>query len=115
MTTFRHILVAVKNPQAKSAAAVEKAAQLARATGATLELFHGIADSVYVDTLGVTNANVGELESTSRRRQLQLLESIAQRLRRRGIEVQTSVEWDYPVYEAIIRRAAATRADLLVA
>lgn len=115
MTTFRRILVAVKNPQAKSAAAVEKAAQLARATGATLELFHGIADSVYVDTLGVTDANVGELESRSKRRQLQLLESIARRFRRRGIEVQTSVEWDYPVYEAIIRRAAATRADLIVA
>lgn len=29
--------------------------------------------------------------------------------------MQSTAEWDYPVYEAIVRRAAANRADLIVA
>jgi universal stress protein E len=29
--------------------------------------------------------------------------------------VRSTAEWDYPVYEAIVRRAAVTRADLIVA
>jgi universal stress protein E len=43
------------------------------------------------------------------------LERMAARLRRRGIRVSVAVEWDYPVYEAIVRRAERIHADLIVA
>jgi hypothetical protein len=42
MRNIRRILVAVKDPKSKSLSAMVKAAQLARAWGAELELFHGV-------------------------------------------------------------------------
>ena len=115
MRPIRRILVAVKDPSTRSLPALRKAAQLARATGAELELFHGIADVIYIDALQIAKQSVGEFESKSRREVLQRLESIAAPLRQQGLKVQSTAEWDYPVYEAIVRRAAANRADLIVA
>ena len=51
MHSIRRILVAVKDPTAKSQPAVMKAAQLARALGAELELFHSISTPFYVEHL----------------------------------------------------------------
>jgi universal stress protein E len=115
MRPIRRILVAVKDPKARSLPAVKKAAQLAHATGAVLELFHGIADAIYIDGLGMDKQSAREWESTSRSQYLRRLEFIAAPLRRQGLEVHSSAEWDYPIYEAIVRRAAAIRADLIVA
>jgi universal stress protein E len=115
MRPIRRILVAVKDPRARSLPAVKKAAQLAHATGAAVELFHSIADAIYIDALGMAKQSVGEFESKSRRQYLKRLESIAAPLRRQGLKVHSTAEWDYPIYEAIVRRAAATRADLIVA
>jgi universal stress protein E len=115
MRQIRRILVAVKDPRTRTLPAVKKAAQLAHATGAELELFHGIADTIYVDALQMTKQSLGEFQSRSRRQVLQRLESIAAPLRRQGLSVHSTTEWDYPAYEAILRRAAATSADLIVA
>ncbi len=115
MHPIRRILVAVKDPKARSLPAVRKAAQLARATGAALELFHAIADAVYIDAVGFAGQNVDEVEASSRRRCLERLEVIAAPLRRQGLKVRTAAVWDYPIYEAIVRRAEAIRADLIVA
>ena len=115
MRPIRRILVAVKDPKAKSLPAVAKAAQLARATGAALELFHAISDAVFIDALGVANRSLGEVEARSTVRYLGQLESVAAPLRRRGIKVSTRANWDYPNYEAIVRRAATIKADLIVA
>jgi universal stress protein E len=115
MRPTRRILVAVKHPRARSLPAVKKAAQLAHATGATLELFHSIADVIQIDALEMAKQSVGEFEAKSRRKILKRLDSIAAPLRRQGIKVHSTAEWDYPIYEAIVRRAAATRADLIVA
>ena len=59
MRPIRRILVAVKDPSSRSLPALRKAAQLARATGAELELFHGIADVIYIDALQITKQSVG--------------------------------------------------------
>ena len=48
MQAIRRILVAIKDPQARSLPAVAKAAQLARALGAEMELFHAIDAPLYV-------------------------------------------------------------------
>jgi universal stress protein E len=115
MRSIRRILVAVKDPRGRTLRAVSKAAQLARATGAYLELFHALSDVIYMDALQMAQQNVSEFKSRSRREVLQRLESIAAPLRRQGLSVQTSAEWDYPIYEAIVRRAIETKADLIVA
>jgi nucleotide-binding universal stress UspA family protein len=49
MRLIRRIVVAVKDPAVKTSPAVRKAAQLARAFGAHLELFHAISAPLYVD------------------------------------------------------------------
>ena len=51
MKPILRILVAVKNPAARSLPAVNKAAQIAKGLGAQLTLFHDIATPLYAETL----------------------------------------------------------------
>ena len=115
MARIRRILVAVKDTSARSLPAVTKAAQLARATGAELELFHAIAEPIYVDALTLAGQSVRQLERTWKQAHLKRLERVAAKLRAAGTKVETSVEWDFPVFEAVLRRAARSKADLIVA
>jgi universal stress protein E len=39
---------------------------------------------------------------------------MAEPLRRKGLKVNTSAVWDYPPYEAVVRRALGIKADLIV-
>ena len=48
---------------------------------------------------------------TARREQL---EKLAARMRKHGIDVDVAADWDFPPYEAIIRKAQRISADLLV-
>jgi universal stress protein E len=114
MRPIRRILVAVKDPTAKSLPAVMKGAQLARAFGAHLELFHGISTPLYVDTYPYIAA-VPQIERRIRDDLTKKLETIASNLREQGLQVSVSVTWDFPVYEAIVRRARREKADLIVA
>jgi universal stress protein E len=114
MRPIRRILVAVKDPSAKSLPAVMKGAQLARAFGAHLELFHGISAPLYVDAYSYT-ASVPQIERKTREDFVKRLEAIAAKLRQEGLQVSVSATWDFPVYEAIVRRAVRDKADLIVA
>jgi len=112
---IERVLVAVKDPGAAVLPAVVKATQLAGALGAELELFHAIDEAVYVDMLGTNTEAVQQLESEQRRDCLQRLERIAARIRLHTPRVSVAAEWDYPSYAAIVRRAIASGADLIVA
>jgi len=112
--SIRRILVAVKNPRLKSSPAVAKAVQLARALGAQLELFHAIATPLYVDAYFTPSGTLKNYERATRKQRLKELESLAERVRGSGIKVTIAADWDYPVYEAVLRRASRTRADLIV-
>jgi universal stress protein E len=114
MVAFHRILAAVKL-DGKPMPAVLKAAQLARAFGAQLELFHGLTTPVYTDADQTRERGLGSLEEDLRRNALCRLEAIADRLRVHSIKVTVSAEWDYPAHEAIVRRAQAIKADLIVA
>lgn len=115
MHPIRRILVAVKDPSAERLPAVSKAIQLARALGAELELFHAIASPVYVDMLALTESRPEEVERDELTQYRQRLERIAARARLHTASVSVAAAWDYPVYEAIVRRAAEIGADLVVA
>ncbi len=115
MQRIRRILAAVKDPGATVLPAVAKATQLASAFGAGLELFHAMDAAEYVDMLGANLSVLQQLESGERSDYLQRLERIAARARLHTATVTVAAEWDYPAYEAIVRRAMATGADLLVA
>ena len=112
---IRRILVAVKDPWARTLPAVDKAAQLARAVGAQLELFHSMSDPVYIDVAEFHGESLTSLESEQRERVLTRLELVAERLRGHGLTVSVAVEWDFPPHEAVIRAAQAFKADLIVA
>jgi universal stress protein E len=116
MSAIRRILVPVKDLQAAHLPSVLKSAQLARACGAELELFHCLASPLYDDIYSVRDQQVRleDLEREQREQALQQLEGIAFRLRRHGIRVRVAAEWDFPAFEAIVRRAMRWRADLVV-
>jgi universal stress protein E len=113
MTAIRRILVAVKELHAKSHPAALKAAQLARACHAELYLFHCEAAPLYADLGAQSDQSLG-LQRDLRRQALQRLEVLADQLRLHSIKVTVAAEWDYPVYEAIVRRALFIKADLIV-
>lgn len=114
MQGLRRILVGVKDPSAKVMPAVAKAAQLARASGAEIELFHSLSQAVVIDAISGGPKSLREFEQAQLDATEQALEKTAVRLRRHDIKVRVSVAWDYPVSEALVRRAIRSRSDLIV-
>jgi universal stress protein E len=115
MRTISRILSAIKDYTAKTTPALAKGAQLARALDARVELFHGISTPLYVDGYAVTGVELPRIEHDLRSRVLTHLERMAAKLRQEGTKVTVAVEWDYPAYEAIVRRAQQMHTDLIVA
>ena len=113
MDALRKILVIV-DPTVEDAAAARKAARLATATGAAVELhicdYSPALDAArYLDqpTLAVA------AEPIAARHQLHL-DRLAAGLRSAALEVTTSIAFDNPLHAAIVRRVGATRPDLVV-
>jgi universal stress protein E len=119
MSSIRRILVAVKEPGARATpAAVNKGVQLARASGARLELFHAITAPIYADTFIYGDRSFSDITEAAQQQTEKRLQALAARLAGRGrrrLKISVAVEWDAPAYEAIIRRARASKADLIVA
>ncbi len=112
MKAISRILVAIKNPWARSLPAADKAFRLAGALGAEVRLFHALSEPVVVDVRDIQN--LGNLERIRRERVLAQLTVLAKRL---GGEITVTVaaEWDYPPHEAVIRAAHQFKASLIVA
>lgn len=115
MPAIRKILVPIKELNSRPLPAVIKAGQIARAHGASLELFHVLTSELYPAPLIETQKWFASMENEARQTALRRLEAIADRLRLHSIKVKVSAEWDFPAHEAIIRRAQAVKADLIVA
>ena len=114
MSPIRHILVAVKDPWARSPAA-DKAGQLARALGARVQLFHALSNPLYIDVAEFQGVTLSKLEHTEYARAAARLEVLASRLKKAGVRAESAVEWDFPPHEAVIRAARRFGADLVVA
>jgi universal stress protein E len=115
MRTIRRILVAVKDLQAGSHPSVRKAAQIAAACKAQVELYHCLSEPLPVD-MGFDGSNsFKSLESDLRANALQRLERLAATIRGKGLKVSVDAGWDSPAYDAIVRRALKIKADLIVA
>jgi universal stress protein E len=115
MPPIRRILVAVKDPWARSHPALEKSGQLARALGARVQLFHALSEPVYVDVAEAEGVSVSSLERAAHAQAAQRLDTLAQRLGAAGVRATSVVEWDFPPHEAILRAARHFNADLIVA
>lgn len=115
MPPIRRILVAIKDPWARSQPAIDKATQLARALGARLQLFHALSNPLYVDVAELQGITLPKLEHTEQARAAARLELLARRLEKGGGRVESRVEWDFPPHEAVIRAGRHFSADLIVA
>ena len=112
---IRRILVAVKALESGSVPAVAKAARLAKAYGAQLELFHSVEVPLYLDPYAVVGRRPQQLQELLLRKASRRLERIARRVQQQGVPATVTVACDAPAYDAIIRRALHIRADLIVA
>ena len=115
MPSIRRILVAIKNTDSRTSPAAVKAAQLARGLGARLELFHAIETPVYLDVVMPRRGQLKQIRKQIQGQHLRRLQRFADEIRQRGLKVTTAVDWDYPSYEAVVRRARRTHADLIIA
>lgn len=98
---FRKILVALGHVEPPSRALLHKAAAIARATGSSIELFHA-------DTSGRSGPELGQ--SAARK-----LDRLSGSPVFKDVRVTVHQDSDYPPHEAIVRRAIATAAGLVIA
>ena len=102
-TKIRRIVVAIRDLDQSSRGAMRKAASIAAATGARIELFHALE--------WPAGGRFAPYTSDLRRR----LERLARLPVFAGLRATAHLERDYPPHEAIVRRAIATKADLVIA
>jgi len=115
MKTIRRVLFAVRNPEARRQPGLAKAIQVARAFGAGLELFHALHDPLFAELSLLEDDTVDRLrERVEEEARIPLVRMCAV-ARRHGVQAEYSVEWEHPSHEAIVRRATAIGADLIVA
>jgi universal stress protein E len=115
MHPVRKILVAVKNPDRRRHAVVDKAISLAKSLGASIEFYHAISDPVFMEIQPLTGNSLAEIRREALRLRQQRLDKLVERACAKGVESGATVEWDFPPHEAIVRRAVRCRADLIVA
>jgi universal stress protein E len=114
---LRQILVAIAELEHPPAGVLRKAGTLARAAGAAVELFHAIdvpdPGASYPETVTAEAARErrADIETHCEER----LERMARDVALKGVKVTVNASWDYPPHEAIVRRALAAHADLVIA
>ncbi|MDH5275104.1 MAG: universal stress protein [Gammaproteobacteria bacterium] len=111
-SAWRSIAVVV-DPLQKGHPGLKKAASLARASRARLTLLSTFVLPQPMVDVGRISAK--EIVRAAIRDRRQKLEKLAAGLRRRGLQVQCVVEWDYPQHEALVRYVLKARPDVLVA
>lgn len=93
---------------------MSKAVRLASGLDAELELFHCVfdADITHSGRFGSRGVEPDIREIVEQRHRQ--LETTAKRLRAQGVRVRSSVRWDYPFYEGIVRQVLRHEPDLLI-
>ena len=114
---IRHILVAIRDLHHAPKNELRKAGTLARASGATIELFHAIdapdPGRGFPET--TTKEAVEKLRAAAMRASERRLEQFARTQALRGLSITCTAVWDYPPHEAIVRRALKAGADFVIA
>ncbi len=110
----RRILFAVRDPAAAARSGLAKTIQVARGLGASLELFHVLTDTLIVDLSRFEHDADALRERVEEEARVPLARMCAA-ARKHGVAAEFRIDWDYPPHEAIVRRAQAIRADLIIA
>jgi universal stress protein E len=112
MREINQILVVI-DPTVEEQPALQRAAWLARQTGANLELLvcyynEYLSGERLFDSPSLAKAREEVIEREKVR-----LDALAQPFAENGITVQTTAIWDHPLYEGIVRHAVESRADIV--
>jgi universal stress protein E len=115
MKKLRKILVAIADLHNVPGGALRRAAALARATDARVELFHCVtAPRTESKRIGKRLIDMQLTPEGSLSMAQKALERIARSKLLQGCRVHSLAVWDKPAHEAIIRRVIATHADLII-
>lgn len=106
-------ILCVIDPTSDAQPAMHRAAWLAGKTGAELELFicyynEYLSGERLFDSPSLEKARKEIINGHEKR-----LEAMAEPLRNSGLVVKTTALWDHPLYEGIVRHAAAVGADIV--
>jgi universal stress protein E len=106
-------IMCVIDPTTDKQHAMQRAAWIAASFGAELELFvcyynEYLSGDRLFDSPSLETARNEVIEGHEKH-----LEKLAGTLRASGLTVKTCAVWDHPLYEGIVRHAAATGADLV--
>lgn len=106
-------VLSVIDPTVREQPALERAAWLAEASEAELELLvcyynEYLSGDRLFDSPSLEKARAEVIANQERH-----LEALAEPLRSRGIVVKTSATWDHPLYEGIVRHVVESGADIV--
>ena len=101
-------ILAVVDPTANMQPAVDKASRLAKEWNAALELF--ICDY----RPGLEAPTAAKARDALLEHRLAALMALAEPLRKQGLRVATDASFDNPLHEGLLRKIAASHADLVV-
>jgi universal stress protein E len=114
VTEHKRVLVVI-DPTAPSHPALERAAWLAKHMPASLELFICDYTSYLADArLTKTAETLAEARASLLDAHEHRLQELAKPLTAVGLTTAVDARWDYPLHDAIVRKALDSRADLVV-
>src|SRR5690349_2087243 len=99
--TDKCVLFAIRNPEARQQLGLAKAIQVARALGASLELFHGLTDTLVIDLSQADDGALARLRTRVEAEARAPLARLCEAARKHGVTADCSVEWDARPHEAI--------------
>jgi len=112
METISRIL-SVVDPTATDQPAMNRAAWLAKQTGAELELLVCYYNEYLSGDRLFDSPSLEKARHEVIANQEKHLEELAEPIRQSGIVVTTTANWDHPLYEGIVRRTVASDADIV--
>jgi len=112
MSEIKKILCVV-DPTTDDQPAVERAAWLAKQTGASLELFVCFYDE-YNSSMFFTSEIEEQVRAQILGRHEEKLKTLAGPLSDDGIKVTTKTAWDRPLHDGIVREAVRSKADVVL-
>ncbi len=107
-------ILAVVDPTIEDQPAVRRAIWLAKSTGAELELLVCYYSKYLTDDLLFPSPSLATARKQFIASHEQHLEEIAEPVRAAGMTVRTSVVWDHPLCDGIIRQAVSYGADIVI-
>jgi universal stress protein E len=113
MTSINKILVVI-DPTATSQPALDRIARLPRPVTAQLMLLVCEYEPTIGSGYAIPAAVIEATRESALARHRRLLETLAAPLREQGLDVHYDATWDYPLHEAIIRKAVDWGADVVV-